>query len=114
MNEVEREHPLYLNKPWTRQKVRKIFAKFSCPKRLSARDLVRSSTIYRRKPEADAGYGHPGTRQHSNPAARRSKQRSAVTVSRADLKLPTGDGREIMPSCFPIRRRTSLFIKRRR
>ena len=37
MDEIEREHPLYLNKPWTRQKVRKIL------RSLAVRSVYRAS-----------------------------------------------------------------------
>jgi len=56
---VEREHPLYLNKPWTRQKVRKILQGLALRGVYQASFRTVEHGLSACKPEDDTGQGHP-------------------------------------------------------
>jgi hypothetical protein len=94
MNAVEREHPLYLNKPWTRQKVRKIL------QGLALRGVYRASfrTVEHGLSACKSRIRYrPRTPSQTNstrqPISERVQAAVTAAVSRPGLKSPAEGGR---------------------
>ena len=108
---VERQYPLYLNKIWSRQIVRKNLTNSFCPRRRAFLSCGRVQFIaYNRI----VTHGSRTTSQANSirqPISALADRAVTSTVSRLVWKLPREEGLGIMPRCSPNQRQTSLFIE---
>src|ERR1019366_1269870 len=98
---VEREHPLYLNKPWTQQKVRKILQGLALRGVYQASFRTVEHGLSACKPRIRYGPRTPlQTNSTRQPFSERVQAAVKAGVSRPGLKSPTEGGEIIAKLCL--------------